>query len=235
MLPRLAGTKHFTIINCTNSLFMVSLTYNSSLLTAFDTIYGRYRYDRMPMGASPSSDILQVMLDHILSPEDNPFMCNIPDDIVIVSYDCDGSDHDRNVQQVFKTADGEGMEFNLDKCMFCSEFISFFGMILSREGMFPDPKKTEALSKVPFPNTMKKMQSFLGMANYPGRFTPRLALLTAPLRKLIKKGNAYVPLPHHQVAFQSTIEDICKESMLRYYRPDLDLASDVMPLRLHWE
>ena len=44
-------------------------------------------YDRMPMGASPSSDILQVMLDHILSPEDHPFMCNIPDDIVIVSYD----------------------------------------------------------------------------------------------------------------------------------------------------
>ena len=57
MLPKLAGAKHFTIIDCMSSFFMLRLTYNSSLLTAFGNIYWRYRYERMPMGASPSSGI----------------------------------------------------------------------------------------------------------------------------------------------------------------------------------
>ena len=56
------------------------------------------------MGAIPSSDILQVTLDHIFIPEEYPFMYNIADDIVIVSYGDGGSDHDRNIWQVLKTS-----------------------------------------------------------------------------------------------------------------------------------
>ena len=85
MLPGLSGAKHFTSLHGTSSFFMLRLTDNSLLLTTFGTIYGRYRYEGMPMGASPSSDILQVLLDCIFTPEKYPFMCNIADDIVIVS------------------------------------------------------------------------------------------------------------------------------------------------------
>ena len=151
-------------------------------------------------------------------------MCNITDDIVIVGIEIDGYDHDRNVQQVLKTAHHEGMKFNPDKCVFHSKAIPFLGMIHNMEGMLLDPKKTTALAKVPFPSTLKEMNSFLGMANCLRRFTPRLASLTAPLRQLIKKGNAYALMPHDQVAFQVIINDICKETILRYYRPDLDLV-----------
>ena len=179
MLLRLSGVKHFTIIDCTSSFNMLRLTYTSSLLTAFGIIYGRYRYERMPIGASPSSDILHMTLDHISTLEEYPFMCNIADDIVTVGYDNNGSDHDRNVWQVLKTAHCEGMKFNLDKCMVCSEAIPFFGMSVSKEQMLPDPKKTKALAKLPFPSTVKWMWSFLDIANHLERFTPRLASLTA--------------------------------------------------------
>ena len=103
------------------------------------------------MGASPSCDILQVILDHIFTPEEYPFVCTITDDTVIVGYDDDGSNHDRFVWQVLKTAWHEDMKFNPDKCMFCSEAIQFFGMILSGEGMLPDPKKTEGSCKSTIP------------------------------------------------------------------------------------
>ena len=188
MLLTLTGVKHITIIDCTSPFLMLKLTYNSSLLTAFRTIYGRYRYERMPMGARPSSDIFQMTFDHIFTPEEYPFLCNIADDIIIVSYDEGSSDHDRNVC--------EGVKFNPDKYLFCSESIPFFGMNLSKEGMIPDPKKT-TLAKLQLPSPVKEMHSFLGMVNYLGRFTPRLALLTAPLRKIIKKENAYAPMFHH--------------------------------------
>ena len=66
------------------------------------------------------SEILQVTLDHIFIPEEYPFMCNIDDNIAIVSYDENGSDHDRNIWQVFNTVYHEGMRFNLEKYVFCS-------------------------------------------------------------------------------------------------------------------
>ena len=71
---------------------------------------------------------------------------------------------------------------------------------------------------------MKEMQSILGMANYLRRFTPGLALLTTALGQFIQKGSAYASMPLHQVAFQAIIDDICKETIVRYYRPHLDLV-----------
>ena len=67
------------------------------------------------------------------------------------------------------------------------------------------------------------MQSFPGMANYLGKFTQRLASLSTLFRQLMK-GNAYTLMPHLQLAVQVIIDDICKETILRYYKPDLDLV-----------
>ena len=42
LLLRLAEARYFMIINCTSSFFILKLTYNSSLLTAFGMIFGKY-------------------------------------------------------------------------------------------------------------------------------------------------------------------------------------------------
>ena len=85
--------RHFTIIGY--SFFMLKLTYNSSLLTALGTVFNRYHV-QMPMGVSPSSDILKATLDHIFT--------NTADDIVVVGYDEDDSDGDAKQQLVLSTA-----------------------------------------------------------------------------------------------------------------------------------
>ena len=97
-------------------------------------------------------------------------------------------------------------------------------MMFSHEGMMPDPKKTEALSHLPFPSNVKEMQSFLGMCNCLGRFTRQLASMTTPLRQLIKKSNAFAPMLHHHIAFKVIINEISMHTILNYYRPDLDLV-----------
>ena len=65
--------------------------------------------------------------------------------------------------------------------------IKFFGLILSRNGVSPDPSKIEALKKLPEPKDEKLLQSFLGMVNYLSRFDPNIANLTHNLRELLKK------------------------------------------------
>ena len=87
----------------------------------------------------------------------------------------------------------------------------------------PDPMKTEALCNLQYPNNVNEIQSFLAICNYLGRFTSWLTSMPAPLRYLIKKASAFAPMPHHHVAFQAIINEICRHTILKYYRPDLDL------------
>ena len=60
---KLVGAKKFSIVDSTKLFFNLSLTKRASLLITFGTMYGRYCYLRVPMGASLSSDVYQYKVD----------------------------------------------------------------------------------------------------------------------------------------------------------------------------
>ena len=62
-LHKLNGAKFFTVIESTSSFFNYKLDEESSKLTTFGTPFSRYRYLRMPLGASLSSDVYQYKVD----------------------------------------------------------------------------------------------------------------------------------------------------------------------------
>ena len=68
------------------------------------------------------------------------------------------------------------------------------------------------------------MLSFLDMSNYLGRFTSLLASFATPLRQLIKKANAFAHMPHHHLALQAIIDEICSHTILQVLQPGLDLV-----------
>ena len=78
-----------------------------------------------------------------------------------------------------KKAQEVGMHFSPTKCQFRKSEVKFFGMVLKRQGVVPDPAKIEALKKLSEPKTGSLLQSFLGIVNYLSRFDPKsLVLLT---------------------------------------------------------
>ena len=139
----------------------------------------------MPMGASLSSDVCWYKVDGHLEHIEN--CVAITDDIIAFGFKSDGSDHDATVRQIMNKAKPVGMRFNPAKCQFKHEEVKFFGMVLNRQGIVPDPAKIEALLKLPEPKTEALLQSFLGMINYLSRFEPKIANLTHRLRSLLKK------------------------------------------------
>ena len=56
---QLAGSKKLTKVNGTSSYLCIVLDYESSLLTTFNTPWGRYRFVQLPWGLSCSQDIFQ--------------------------------------------------------------------------------------------------------------------------------------------------------------------------------
>ena len=163
------------MVDSTSSFFNHKLDNDSSKLTTFGTPFGRYRYLRMPMGASLSSDVYQYKVDAHLEKIGNCMA--IADDIIMFGYREDGKDHDETVREVLEKAKAVGMRFNPTKCQFRKTQVKFFGLILSRQGVSPDPAKIEALKRLPEPKDEKLLQSFLGMVNYLSRFDPILQTL----------------------------------------------------------
>ena len=83
------------------------------------------------MGASLSSDVYQFKTDKIS--EDISQCVGIADDIVIFGYD--DHDHDKTLYSVLDRAHKVGMKFNPDKCAFKKDSISFYGVMLSADGV----------------------------------------------------------------------------------------------------
>ena len=61
------------------------------------------------------------------------------------------------------------------------------GNIISSEVIKIDPSKTEAITKMPLPRSVNKLETFLGMVNYLRKFIPNITEHTIPLHNLLKK------------------------------------------------
>ena len=70
---------------------------------------------------------------------DMPNVFGITDDILVIGYNEDGADHDTAVHKVLRQCREVNLKLNKDKCHFRCTSISFFGKVISKEGIQPDP------------------------------------------------------------------------------------------------
>ena len=109
------------------------------------------------------------------------------------------------------------MKFNPDKCAFKKNSISFYGVMLSADGVKPDPRKIDAIKNLPQPRTEALLQSFLGLVNYLSRFSPNIAKMMCNLRALLKKNTEFLWHPQHSKDFKAIVDELCSPKLLKYY------------------
>ncbi len=130
------------------------------------------------------------------------------------------AEHDANLKRVQARARERGIKFNQDKCVFGVSEVSYFGHILSANGMKPDPKKVAAINDMPPPTCRAELETFLGMVTHLTKFAPNMATITAPLRALLKKDVEFVWDCSQETAFNpfNTIylySGVCKQCRSR--------------------
>ena len=54
---QLSGAQYFTVLDATSGYWAMPLSKESSILTTFQTPYGRYRYLRMPFGICSAQEV----------------------------------------------------------------------------------------------------------------------------------------------------------------------------------
>jgi len=213
VVSELSDAKFFSIVDAKKGYWHVPLDEESSLLTTFNTPFGRYKFKRMPFGLNVSQDIFQKELDSSL--EGLRGVTGIADDNFV--YGSTEKEHDDNLIKLMNRAREKGIKFNKDKVQLKCKEVSFFGHTWTPEGIKPDTKKVSAILNMQPPSNVKDLQSFLGLVNYLTRYSSRLATITAPLRELTKADTAFVWGTEHDKAFEDVKKEIASAPVLRYF------------------
>ena len=105
------------------------------------------------------------------------------DDIIIFSDTKE--EHLKRLQAVFQKLAAAGLKLKPSKCHFFKEEIEYLGDVVSGKGISNNPKKVEAVTKWPTPQTVYDVRSFLGFVGYYRRFIKNFSKIAKPIREVI--------------------------------------------------
>ena len=196
-LANIQGAKIFSKLQSNSGFHQIPLAESSQRLTTFLTPFGRYCYCRLPFGISSAPEHFQRRIASVLDGLEG-VICMM-DDILIFGPTKDK--HDHRLFAVLRRLEEAGLTLNEAKCQFQQESIRFCGHLINGTGIHPDPAKVAALTHMPACQNAADVRRFLGMANQLGRFPPKLALLSQPLRELLSKDRSWLWGPQQERAF----------------------------------
>ena len=223
-----SSSRWFLKFDAVHGYFQVPLDASSSRLTTFLVESGRYRFKRAPMGLNPSSDHFCERSDRTLQPVEG--ILKIVDDGLLQS----STERDllEKFRLVLECCRRGGLTLSRKKVEM-GQSVTFAGHIISKDGVQPEPKRTDAIRKFPRPTNVSEMRSFLGLVNQLGIFIPDLAHVTQPLRELLKKNAAFNWLIEHELAFQKTKELLLSDLLIKPFDENLktQLLTDASRLK----
>ena len=123
MLPKLTNSKYKTIKDTTLEYWHILLDLASSLLIMFNTLWGKYRWLRLPFGLKIASDVFQERLDRVLRLLEGVY--GIADDIL--THGETEVEHVGRLLALLETAHMNNLSLNPKKIQFKSQDCKFFG------------------------------------------------------------------------------------------------------------
>ena len=114
VLTMVEGSKCFTTLDANMGIFQIQLDYDSQLLTAFSTPWGRYMYKRLPMGICSAPEIYQRKIEELFEGIEN--LASIFDDVLL--YNRDVKAQCPTFRATLQRARENNLTFRLSKCIF---------------------------------------------------------------------------------------------------------------------
>lgn len=113
-----------------------------------------------------------------------------------------------------------GVVLNREKCKFRITEFEFLGYRINAKGILPSVTKQNAVATFRRPSNSSEVRSFLGLANYMGKFVPNLATIDEPLRNLMRKGSKFHWGEKEEEVFNEIKASISNASCLGFFKPE---------------
>jgi len=105
---------------------------------------------------------------------------------ILVAMDMEEG-HDELVEKVLKRLEENDLFVKPEKCKWKVREVEFLGVVISPKRVKIQREKMERVLNWPVSRNIKKVQKFLGLANYYRRFIKDFAKIVAPLYVLVRK------------------------------------------------
>ncbi len=222
LMMKLEGFQYATSLDLNMGYYHIELSPNAKKLCTIVLPWGKYEYQKLPMGLCNSPDIFQEKIQTLMS--DLEYVRAYIDDLLIIS---NGSwqDHVRKLETVLLRIEEAGLKINARKSFFGKPELEYLGYWITRRGIQPIPKKIHSIVNLKPPKTTRDVRRFVGMVNYYRDMWVRRSEVLAPLSALCSKTTKFSWTEECQKAFELTKKIVSKEVMLAY--PDFNKPFEI--------
>ena len=214
ILDTLGEAKYFSSLDLASGYWQVELAPDARQKSAFTTHKGLFEFIRMPFGLCNAPATFQRVMQVVLAGLEWRSCFVYLDDILIASKTFD--EHLNHLREVFNRLRKAGLRLKPKKCLLLRKEVPYLGHVISKEGIRPDPAKTEKVQRFPTPVDATKVRQFLGLASYYRRFVPGFAQIAAPLHALTKKNAVFHWTPECESVFSKLKQLLTTAPVLSY-------------------
>ena len=224
-LESLHGAQYFTTLDLKSGYWQVPIKEEDKEKTAFRTSSGQlYEFNQLPFGLCNAPATFSRLMDRTLAGLAWNICLYYLDDIIVFSSTW--AEHLERLRAVFERLRRANLKLGARKCHLAAREVSFLGYRVTPEGLEPEPRLMEAISKLPPPINVAEVRSFLGLVGYYRRFVKRFSDKAAPLNHLLHKDHPWKWTRECQEAFQTLKGEIASRPVSAY--PDFS-----KPFRLY--
>lgn len=223
MLPKLSNCKYFAVLDMKWGYWNIVIHPSSRHLLTFNTPFGRYSFKRMPFGLNSSQDIFQRAVDQTFG--DIPDVYAKADDLLVATET--RKSFDLAINRIIQRCRDSGFRLNPDKLKLLLKEVPFFGIMLTENGVKPDPKKVKGIQRMVAPTNKLEMLSTLSCFSYLSRFIPNLSAKTYELRQLLSKKAEFHWTKQHSQKLEELKKAVVDSPTLAYFDPKKDIVIEV--------
>ena len=217
----------FCSLDLSGAFNQLHLDDSSIPLLTLNTHKGLYRIKRLSYGVKTAPSIFQATMDKILSGIGNT--ADFIDDLLVFG-DSNGTCL-QTLAKVFARLRAFHVRLNKAKCRFMQKSVEYLGHVVSQEGIKPMMNKIQAIRDAKTPTNVTELKSFLGLANYYGKFVPDLSSMLHPLYARLHKATPWSWDEECAEAFTEVKTQLSSECVLVHYDASkpIVLSTDASP------
>lgn len=180
LLRRIAGKKYLSVFDAASFFYQWRIKTKHRNRLAIVSHRGQEVFNVAVMGYINSIAYVARMMANILRGYED-FVAVYVDDIMVYSDSFD--DHLAHLDKIFARLEEYNVTLSAAKTFLGFTEVTILGQKVSSLGLTTTRERTEALTSLKFPQTLKELEHYLGLTGWLRHFVPHYAAITEPLQK----------------------------------------------------